>query len=123
MRGARFVPTPVQSPRIPIWVAGTWPRKKPLARAARWNGYAPVKADLSVHRRGRGADGGRGRPGDGALDVVIPGNTRGRSAAERTSRVAPLAEAGATWWIESPLPWETTVEAARDRVRLGPPAP
>ena len=30
-----FRPTPVQRPRIPIWVAGAWPRPGPLRRAAR----------------------------------------------------------------------------------------
>jgi len=30
-----FQPTPVQRPRIPIWVAGAWPRRGPLRRAAR----------------------------------------------------------------------------------------
>ena len=30
-----FRPTPVQSPRIPIWVGGWWPNKPPLRRAAR----------------------------------------------------------------------------------------
>src|SRR5437870_13324307 len=33
-----YVPTPVQEPRIPIWVAGVWPNKKPFRRAARWDG-------------------------------------------------------------------------------------
>jgi alkanesulfonate monooxygenase SsuD/methylene tetrahydromethanopterin reductase-like flavin-dependent oxidoreductase (luciferase family) len=39
--GAHFRPPPVQRPRPPIWVAGTWPRRKPLQRAARWDGYVP----------------------------------------------------------------------------------
>src|SRR6185369_963188 len=34
---ARFLPTPVQQPRIPIWVAGVWPRKAPFRRAAHWD--------------------------------------------------------------------------------------
>ena len=29
-----FLPTPIQRPRIPIWVAGNWPHKKPFRRAA-----------------------------------------------------------------------------------------
>src|SRR5437867_2328127 len=37
-----FLPTPVQSPRIPIWVGGTWPRKPPFRRAARWDGVVPL---------------------------------------------------------------------------------
>jgi alkanesulfonate monooxygenase SsuD/methylene tetrahydromethanopterin reductase-like flavin-dependent oxidoreductase (luciferase family) len=31
-------PPPVQQPRPPIWVGGTWPRRRPFERAARWDG-------------------------------------------------------------------------------------
>ena len=31
-------PAPVQDPRVPIWVGGTWPRRGPARRAARWDG-------------------------------------------------------------------------------------
>jgi alkanesulfonate monooxygenase SsuD/methylene tetrahydromethanopterin reductase-like flavin-dependent oxidoreductase (luciferase family) len=33
-----FLPTPVQQPRIPIWVGGGWPKKGPALRAARYDG-------------------------------------------------------------------------------------
>jgi alkanesulfonate monooxygenase SsuD/methylene tetrahydromethanopterin reductase-like flavin-dependent oxidoreductase (luciferase family) len=39
--GATFLPVPVQQPRIPIWVAGMWPNKKPMQRAARYDGVFP----------------------------------------------------------------------------------
>ena len=39
---ARFLPTPTQQPRIPIWVAGLWPNKPPFRRAARWDGVFPI---------------------------------------------------------------------------------
>src|SRR5690348_8119157 len=32
----RFTPVPVQRPRIPVWVAGTLPAPRPIARAGRW---------------------------------------------------------------------------------------
>jgi alkanesulfonate monooxygenase SsuD/methylene tetrahydromethanopterin reductase-like flavin-dependent oxidoreductase (luciferase family) len=38
---AHFLPPPVQSPRIPIWVADIWPHKRPLLRAAAWDGIVP----------------------------------------------------------------------------------
>ena len=40
--GVAVLPTPVQRPRIPILIAGFWPNRKPLKRAARWDGYMPV---------------------------------------------------------------------------------
>jgi len=38
-----FVPTPMQFPRIPIWVGVFWPNKAPFRRAARWDGVIPLK--------------------------------------------------------------------------------
>jgi alkanesulfonate monooxygenase SsuD/methylene tetrahydromethanopterin reductase-like flavin-dependent oxidoreductase (luciferase family) len=35
-------PRPVQRPRIPVWIAGRWPNRRPLRRAARWDGYFPI---------------------------------------------------------------------------------
>ena len=40
-----FLPTPLQQPRIPIWVAGMWPNRRPFRRAARWDGVAPIGHD------------------------------------------------------------------------------
>jgi alkanesulfonate monooxygenase SsuD/methylene tetrahydromethanopterin reductase-like flavin-dependent oxidoreductase (luciferase family) len=33
--------TPVQTPRIPLWMAAWWPHKKPFRRAAQWDGIMP----------------------------------------------------------------------------------
>ena len=33
-----FRPRPVQEPRIPIWVVGSWPHSRSMRRAARWDG-------------------------------------------------------------------------------------
>jgi len=45
---ARHLPTPVQRPRVPVWVGGYWPAKPPMRRAARWDGAAPIlHADAS----------------------------------------------------------------------------
>jgi alkanesulfonate monooxygenase SsuD/methylene tetrahydromethanopterin reductase-like flavin-dependent oxidoreductase (luciferase family) len=45
VKGVSFRPTPLQSPRIPIWVGGWWPKKPPLRRAARGDGVCPIKGD------------------------------------------------------------------------------
>jgi hypothetical protein len=45
MRETVFLPTPVQRPRPPIWVAAHWPARAPLRRAARWDGVFPEHAD------------------------------------------------------------------------------
>src|SRR5213080_3184914 len=38
-----FQPSPVQSPRIPIWVVGAWPSMKSMQRVLRYDGLLPTK--------------------------------------------------------------------------------
>jgi len=38
-----FEPLPVQTPRIPVWVASRWPNRRPLLRAAKWDGLFPIE--------------------------------------------------------------------------------
>ena len=44
-----FLPKPVQSPRIPVWLAGGWPNRKPLRRAARWDGIYLMTVNQVTH--------------------------------------------------------------------------
>jgi alkanesulfonate monooxygenase SsuD/methylene tetrahydromethanopterin reductase-like flavin-dependent oxidoreductase (luciferase family) len=37
-----FEPAPVQRPRVPIWIAAVWPNRRPVRRAARWDGIFPI---------------------------------------------------------------------------------
>jgi len=131
-----FLPRPVQRPRIPIIVAGYWPHRGPIRRAARWDGMnalfpyptegweeksRALLAELKSMREDPDApfeyfDGGH-TPDDGP-DADDP---------------ALSADIGATWWIESLDPWRFTwdgsaegwpdVALARDRIRMGPPRP
>lgn len=47
IHSTRFEPPPIQSPRIPIWVAAMLPARRPLRRAARFDGVFPINADYS----------------------------------------------------------------------------
>ena len=40
--GGAFEPPPVQQPRVPVWVACRWRAKRPLRRAARYDGWFPI---------------------------------------------------------------------------------
>lgn len=77
-----FLPKPVQSPRIPIWIAGRWPNKPPFRRAARWNGVVPIKKswpnDLTpndVKEIVTYTNKYRTNPKAEPFDVMIEGNT------------------------------------------------
>jgi alkanesulfonate monooxygenase SsuD/methylene tetrahydromethanopterin reductase-like flavin-dependent oxidoreductase (luciferase family) len=122
---ARFLPKPAQQPRIPIWVAGVWPRKAPFRRAARWDGVCPIRVndepvtpedirDMLGYMR-------EFREGDQPLEVVCAGYVGNLSPSEASEKLAAYAEAGVTWWQEGFLPGDPA-EAVRERIRQGPPA-
>lgn len=115
-----FTPTPVQRPRIPVWVVGAWPHPRSMERALRWDGLLPHTGEreltppLVAEMR---AWIGERRSLDG-FEIVVEGTTTpGDAAAEQ---VRPWREAGATWWIESDWSnWE--IAPARRRIDVGPP--
>ena len=122
---ARLTPPPTQRPRIPIWVAGTWPRNGPFHRALRWDGYAPVGKPGSPLtpedvREISGLVSER-RMDDEPFDIRISGSTNGQSPDNVRRTVTRFAEAGATWWDETLPPSDMSLEEARKRIRLGPP--
>ena len=112
-----FRPTPIQQPRIPIWVIGAWPKERSVQRALRYDGILPQTSDPTAIREVAAAV-ARDRPaGSGPFEIVVEGTTR--DAAD-TTPVRSLADAGATWWIESD--WgAATVETLRRRIASGPP--
>ncbi len=125
LKPTQFMPKPVQ-PRIPVWIAGTWPRPRPFRRAARYDGVVPmssnIEKDLStddVCAIARFIK--EHREGNGPYEIVHAGDTSGKSRREAANVVAPFIEAGATWWNEAPLPWKTTLDDIRARIDAGPP--
>jgi alkanesulfonate monooxygenase SsuD/methylene tetrahydromethanopterin reductase-like flavin-dependent oxidoreductase (luciferase family) len=128
VKEAQFLLRPVQQPRIPIWVAGTWPNKKPFRRAAQWDGVAAeargdhgpltpadfvaLRATIQEHRQGTGP-----------FDITHIGRTPGTDPEAARDIVAPYAEAGVTWWLERIGDQEDPLETMRPRVRQGPPRP
>ena len=143
-----FLPKPYQSPRIPVWVVGAWPRKTSMRRAVRWDGILPVKYNAqgqSMADEGINMAGGmspadiremrayieelRAQSGknlaDHPYDIVIGGLTPSEDLAQAADIIRPYAEAGATWWLESI--WRTfyarpgDIEILRKRIRQGPP--
>jgi alkanesulfonate monooxygenase SsuD/methylene tetrahydromethanopterin reductase-like flavin-dependent oxidoreductase (luciferase family) len=113
-----FRPTPVQRPRIPIWVAATTKSDRSVARALRWDGILPQTTDID-EVRALAARVREARAADDGFAIVVEGTTTPGDEAD-VARVTALAEAGATWWIESD--WTSaTVDSLRDRARGGPP--
>ena len=123
-----FRPPTIQRPRVPIWVVGAWPSERSMGRALRYDGVlaASVGGDAGspgvtpetireirgyVREHGRGED----------YDIVWEGQTPGGDPEKAASIVRPYAEAGATWWIESPWTPPNAPEDLSRRIRQGPP--
>jgi alkanesulfonate monooxygenase SsuD/methylene tetrahydromethanopterin reductase-like flavin-dependent oxidoreductase (luciferase family) len=125
-----FLPRPLQTPRVPIWVAGSWPNKAPMRRAARYDGVFPLKLSDVPNEFGEWTSDdvrelrayvAEHRTSDAPFDVVIAGWT-GDDLAAAAAKLEPFAEAGATWWIEA-LDWfgDATPDDFVRRIEQGPP--
>ena len=122
-----FLPTPVQTPRIPIWVAGTWPAKRPLRRAAAWDGAFPIKAgaDFTYQMSPQEmadvlAFVDEYRTSGGHYDLVHAGLMSDDRAAD-SELAQRYAEVGVTWWLEHIYPGRMSPADIREFIRLGPP--
>jgi alkanesulfonate monooxygenase SsuD/methylene tetrahydromethanopterin reductase-like flavin-dependent oxidoreductase (luciferase family) len=86
-----FEPVPVQRPRIPVWVAGEWPNRRPVRRAARWDGLFPINlpgpdalAELVGEARAL-------RPAGAPFDVI--------TEVPPEEDLRPWEQAGLTWAV------------------------
>ena len=107
--GGEFDPRPLQQPRIPVWVAARWPNKRPLRRAARWDGLFPIDHDEPEQLAEMVAYVNEQRPDPAAPFEVVVDNPPGTDP-------APWEAAGATWCLTGfgPTPTEAEVRAAID---------
>jgi alkanesulfonate monooxygenase SsuD/methylene tetrahydromethanopterin reductase-like flavin-dependent oxidoreductase (luciferase family) len=117
-----FIPTPLQRPRIPVWVVGAWPRPRSMERVLRWDGILPYVPDGEVTPQvvaeirawvaeRRSLDG---------FQIVVEGTTPSDDATAAAEQVRAWADAGATWWLESDWSnWE--IGPMRRRIEAGPP--
>lgn len=120
-----MLPKPLQTPRIPIWCVGVWPKEKSMQRALRCDGLIPQKygakspADAVLSPADfyqLAADVAAQRPAtQEPFDLIAGGSTPGNQRKQILEKVKPYAEAGATWWIEE----EWTDSAPR--IKAGPP--
>ena len=129
----RFPVPPVRG-RVPVWPVGVWDAERPplrsLERALRWDGIVPqvrgespedAEADaLAIRdlagwiaeRRGRDA---------GPFEIAFQGRLD-EDPQKAAAQARELADAGATWWLESWWdPTTVTPEMLLEKVRQGPP--
>lgn len=119
-----FLPRPVQSPRIPIWIGGGLPFKGPMRRAVHWDGMCPYKHgshflmpdDIRALRdfvqEQRGSLEG--------YDIAVGGSPRRPDWEQEREYIRSLVEAGITWWTEYIPPNSGDLETVRGLIKRGP---
>lgn len=122
----KFLPQPVQKPRIPVILGGGYPNKAPFKRAAKFDGVFPINPDypnpltpemlLRVLKIIRNARGGLSN-----YIVMVNGETADESEKE-ASKVKKYLDAGANWWLEDLSGLRGGIEENIKRVQAGPPA-
>ena len=118
--GVTLAPTPVQRPRVPVWIGGA--SRPALRRAARWDGWLAggddqegrmtatpehVAADIAYIAQHRGPE---------PLEVALTGV----SAPGSQALFRAYADAGVTWWLEHLHDGRGTPAEVMDRVTAGP---
>ena len=115
-------PTPLR--RIPVWVAGAWPRPKSMERVARWDGWlVEVKPPGQTHQPvtaeavAAGSEYLKERRDGRPIEIVVEGKTDPTTGRDD---LAQWSEAGATWWLEAM--WEAPAgdRAVLERIERGP---
>lgn len=111
----RFLPRPIQRPRIPIWVAGFAGNLKPLRRAARYDGFFPVNLETpdQLAECVAAVEAERGTRADFDFVIGLPPETD----------IRPYVEAGATWCLTKFEPNNLKVADIRAVLAAGPPHP
>lgn len=112
--GIRFLPTPVQRPGPPVWVAMRYGNAAPLRRAARHEGVFPIELESPDQLATCVHDIVEQRGDLDGFDVMAEGFAG--------ADPAPYEQAGATWWAVA-FPLEVTAAEVRGAMRDGPPGP
>jgi len=127
-----LLPATVQRPHPPIWIGGIWPHRRPMRRAARFDGAVPL---FTTARHGHVP------PVDQVRDLVayvlqhredragrhfefVLGGRSPTDPQQARALIAPLADAGATWWDERQLQSSDDLHRLTPvlhRIHAGPP--
>jgi alkanesulfonate monooxygenase SsuD/methylene tetrahydromethanopterin reductase-like flavin-dependent oxidoreductase (luciferase family) len=109
-----FLPRPLQVPRPPVWLASRGGARRPMLRAARYDGWFPIELDGPDALRAGIAEIAAVRAAAGApaaFDVAV--------TTDDGEDPRPWADAGATWWLEG-FGLSPDLERVRRTIAAGP---
>ncbi|HEY0238408.1 MAG TPA: LLM class flavin-dependent oxidoreductase [Friedmanniella sp.] len=114
-RDVELLPAATRPGGIGVWIAGRWPNRAPMRRAARWDGLFVIGTEAPDDVRAA-------REAVAALRAEA-GRTESFELVVRIQpgdEVAPWADAGATWVLTQVGPYGLDLDAVREVVRAGP---
>lgn len=124
-----MLPSPVQEPRVPVWIGGRWPARSPFVRAAKWDGVMPTHRDfphgtmmLPDHLAEIVDFVTTIRASSDPFDVVMEGQSDG-DPDRADEQVRAYVDVGLTWWIEKLGWWRGDLNENLRRLEQGPPRP
>lgn len=122
-----FLPRPIQNP-VPIWAAGRWPKRRPLDRAARLQGFFPIFPQavalrppatpvlLEIRRELEV----RGAAADSDLVITWPFSQADYAAGIKAT-IERMSTAGVTWILRGFDPTPAALEEVPAAALQGPP--
>jgi len=123
-------PSPIQKPRIPIWVVGAWPSTKSINRVLDYDGLLPAvlgvdgkvrlemitPSEINEMKKFIYASREQTTP----FDIIMEGQTPGDNPEKAGAIVSSYRDVGVTWWIEALWGIEESGEVLT-RIKQGPP--
>lgn len=122
-----MLPRPVQRPRVPVWLGGRWPARRPFIRAAEWDGVMPTHEDfphgttMPPDQLGEIVNFVRGaRASTEPFDVVMEGESSNDTNCA-SEQIGPYVDLGLSWWVEKLGWWRGDLSRNLQRIDAGPP--
>ena len=120
-REVAFQPRAYRPTGITVWTAGRWPNRAPIRRAARHQGMVVIQmtepeqvGQLKMRLAEAGADLDR-------FDIVVWGQRDEQMEHRDDERYGQWEEAGVTWFLTGPGPFNLVYDEVREYVAGGPP--
>ncbi|NHJ19953.1 MAG: LLM class flavin-dependent oxidoreductase [Candidatus Lokiarchaeota archaeon] len=123
IKEVEFFPKPYQE-KIPIWVGGIWPNKKPFQRAAKYDGVFPIKIsgdeNLSPNDYREIVNYLKQyRSSFGSYDIIKSITSTGIK--DEDEWINNYLDVGITWFVESMWPGRYSLDNFKKRIARGPP--
>ncbi len=119
-RTVAFQPAAYRGGAIPVWTAGRWPHPAPIRRAARHQGMMVIQLsepEQVSHLKSRLGEAGADLD---HFDIVVWGQRDERMAYREDERYDEWEQAGVSWFLTGPGPFDLNFGEVWEYVATGP---